>query len=245
MPGKFIWRVFGGFFCLFFFLGAVPLSATEAFSSQSLVFRVTWFGLPAGKVHLKVEKNSREIVITATARSSRLLSTFYPVRDLWQSILAGSPPYPVRSFIDQNEGKWSRKKEYLFDYRDGVVRVLKNGRLKKEVRLEFPAFDEISAFVYLRDLEFSAPGEIKYVPTFSGGRFYRVPVEFLGYEEIKVTGGWKKVLHLRPKVPFEGVFGRKGDIHVWLTADSRRLPVKVTGRLTIGHLTAWLVRPRP
>ncbi|WP_456433595.1 DUF3108 domain-containing protein [Thermosulfuriphilus sp.] len=234
-----------GLIVLLFFWPQASRSVDQIFFPSKLVYRVTWFGLPAGKVSILVERNTQGLKITATARSSRLLDTFYPVRDLWISELSGSPPYPVKTLIDQNEGRRSRKKEYLFDYRLGRARVFKNGRLKKEVPIEFPAYDEISAFVFLKDLKFQKPGEVKLVPAFSSGRFYLVPVEFVGYEEIKVTGGWKKVLHLRPRVPFEGVFGRRGDIHVWLTADDRRLPVKVTGKLTIGNLVAWLIEPRP
>jgi hypothetical protein len=42
----------------------------------------------------------------------------------------------------------------------------------------------------------------------------------------------------------EGIFYRKGEILIWLTDDSRHVPVKMQTKVAIGAITATLVQAK-
>jgi hypothetical protein len=39
----------------------------------------------------------------------------------------------------------------------------------------------------------------------------------------------------------EGIFSKKGEVHIWLTDDEKHIPVLVTLKVKIGQVTATLV----
>lgn len=42
-------------------------------------------------------------------------------------------------------------------------------------------------------------------------------------------------------MPFHGLFMNKGDIHVWVTNDERKIPVRMKAKVVLGAIVADLV----
>jgi len=62
-------------------------------------------------------------------------------------------------------------------------------------------------------------------------------------EKVKVPAGTFNTVCIKPKLKFEGLWRQKGDIHIWLTDDDRRLPVLVTSKVfLLGTVDIVLVK---
>ena len=46
---------------------------------------------------------------------------------------------------------------------------------------------------------------------------------------------------IKPLMKSEGIFNRKGDLHIWLTDDEKRIPVRMQTKVAVGSITATLV----
>jgi Protein of unknown function (DUF3108) len=68
-----------------------------------------------------------------------------------------------------------------------------------------------------------------------------VEVRVEGLETLE--GGWGRVETVRVRVimPFHGLFMNKGDIHVWVTNDERKTPVRMKAKVVLGAIVADLV----
>jgi len=62
----------------------------------------------------------------------------------------------------------------------------------------------------------------------------------LARERIKTPVGEFDTIKVKTYPKYEGVFMHKGEIFIWLTDDSRRVPVLMKSTITIGSIVATL-----
>lgn len=142
------------------------------------------------------------------------------------------------------QGKRVRASEAVFDTRAGQVtwterdpndptrppRVVTN-------QLGGAAYDIISAIYFLRTRPLS-PGQNFELSVSDSGETYRVPVKVVRRETLKTIVG--RVPALRVEVGLFGENGlvndRRGEMSLWITDDSRRLPVRARLSADVGTL---------
>ena len=106
--------------------------------------------------------------------------------------------------------------------------------------------DMLSSFFYLRTLDFEnmKNGQNTTVNIFSGSKKERLTITYLGKQKVKLNGTSLQTYHIN------FTFTRRGKqssdpIDGWITADSRRIPVKVEGQLPVGKVRALYTGPNP
>jgi hypothetical protein len=105
--------------------------------------------------------------------------------------------------------------------------------------------DVVSAVYFLRAAKVS-PGESFCLDVVGAGRLWRtVAVVAPGREKVETPAGRFETFRVdveatRADLP-PGAKGRIRKLHVWLTADARRLPVSMVGEVTAGPASATLV----
>ena len=108
--------------------------------------------------------------------------------------------------------------------------------------------DALSALYYLRAARLT-PGEKFCLDMVGAGRYWRVTAALApGHETVDTPAGRFETLRVdveavRADVP-PGGKGRTRQIHIWLTADARRLPVTMVGEIDVGPMSATLVSSR-
>jgi len=230
-------------FFLLILLLAVPPSWAEPKIPEKLIFSLSWTGIPVGVATQEIVDEGEVRKIFSTARSNDWLSTFFPVDDRIESILEKSGEFPGRSRNIKmlfKEGSRVRDREISFNPATKTAHYF--DRIKNEqknIRLETDTFDIYSSFYYVRHQRLE-PGKSVYINVLDSKKLHRIEVRVLRRERIKVPAGEFNTIVIEPLVKPVGVFEGKRGAYIWLSDDSRRIPVKAQTKVTVGSITAVL-----
>jgi hypothetical protein len=213
---------------------------------EVLNYDLTWTGIKAGEASLEIRENQDGVTITSTAKSAKWVSVFYTVNDRVESRLLkdegpGVLGPPLNYRLNIREGRHRKNKEVIFDHRKAkaiYIDYLDNER--KEFEIPPEVLDPISSFYYLRTLNLEV-GKSVYVTIFDSKKVWNVEVQVLRKEKVEVPAGEFSAIVVKPLMKSEGIFYRKGEIHIWLTDDEKRIPVMLKTKVKIGSVNASLV----
>ena len=235
-------------FACMFLLGAsilLPRAGLAQTVPEKLVYELSWTGIKVGIATQEITEVGGDRRIVSTARSNDWLSVFFPVDDRIESTLAqAGGPFPglTRHYrMRINEGGRRRDREIVFDQEKGVA--IYHDRLsgeRKEVPVTPPLFDVYGSFYYARHMPLQV-GKSYVVTVLDGKKVEQVEVRALRKERVKTVMGELDTIVIRPMVKSEGVFEGKGAVHIWLTDDNRRIPVRAQTKVTVGSVTANLI----
>ena len=239
------------FFVLLFFQLSALFSPAHSFSiPEKLHYDLTWEGIKTGEAELEVRQTGDEIQLISKANSSALASLFYRVEDLVISTVKKGEnkgyyegfigvPHNYRIII--REGRQQRDKEFIMDHTSKKVTYINYlAKEKKEFGINESTLDPLSSFYYARTLPLEV-GKSVFIDVFDSKKLYKAEIQVLKREVIETSAGTFKTLLIKPIVRSEGIFFRKGDILIWLTDDSRKIPVMLKTNVGIGTVKAILV----
>jgi hypothetical protein len=229
---------------LFVSVFALPASALSI--PERLVYDVSWTGIKAGTAVQEVTSHGGEIHIVSTVHSAGWITPIFPVEDRTESVLARSDgPAALgmpKSYSEKiNEGKTHTLKEALFD--QARLKVETKDLLKKTEKsdaISARTFDSLSCVYFVRSSELVV-GKSLFIDIYDCKRLWNTEVQVVRREEIRTPLGRFKTIVVKPLLKAEGFFARTGDVTVWLTDDSLRIPVKMTTKVKLGKITAMLV----
>jgi hypothetical protein len=233
--------------CMVAFLIVPNLIRADCFLiPEKLVYNLTWMGLTAGTASLEIMNEENTTKIISQAHSAKFISLFYKVEDRVESTLTQGSTLspigqPIRYRVKIREGKHRRDKEVIFDHGKGKVLYFdyRNDE-EEEFKVPSPVFDPVSGFYYFRTLDLVV-GEPVYITVFDNKKIWDVEVLVLRKETVTLPAGTFDTIVVKPLLKSEGIFSKKGEIHIWLTDDEKHIPVLVTLKVKIGHVTATLV----
>ncbi|HET6516330.1 MAG TPA: DUF3108 domain-containing protein [Thermodesulfovibrionales bacterium] len=207
---------------------------------EKLNYDLYWLGIYVGKAALETTVQNSSVTITSQAHSAKFLSNFYKVEDYSESRIEDGMPLSFR--IRQHEGKYRSNKETRFDLKNRKVTYfdhLKDIMNEHDVTLPL-LWDVVSGFFYLR-IQPLEIGKKIYVHIFDSDKILSVQVDVLRKEKIDVAGrGETDTIIVKPILMSEGLFQKKGDVLIWLTDDTSRIPVRVETEVPIGKVVAQL-----
>ncbi len=222
---------------------------------EKLTFRLRYGFITAGKavmgVHKTVIRDSVPVYrFKTSARSASGFDWIYKVRDEVNSYVIPGKFYPVRFEKKLREGNY--KADLFTDYFPGdslarveEIRYHNNMRVRsrKVYDVKVPPFaqDVLSSVYYLRLLPLE-PGKPQYLINHEKKKVYDLKVEIYRRETIEVEAGTFRCVVIEPKIKGEGLFQKKGNLKIWLTDDSLRIPVQMTSEILVGHITAELIK---
>lgn len=214
---------------------------------EKLVYDLTWTGIKAGTASLELINDANTFKIVSTARSADWISVFYTVEDRAESVLSKNSSLsdigqPIKYRLRIREGSHRKDKEVTFDRNNNkakYVDYLKNE--KKEFDVPVSTLDPISSFYYLRLMKLVV-GESVYVTIFDSQKVWDVEVQVLRKEKVVLPMGTFDTVVVKPLMKSEGIFNRKGEIFIWLTDDTKHIPVKMLTKVAVGSVTATLVQ---
>ncbi len=233
-------------------LFAFPLDIPEALSfsvPEKLHYDLTWAGIKTGEAVLEAKKNGASIQFISKANSTKLVSVFHRVEDIVVSTLKKENPgglydnfvgVPYHYKIRLREGRYRRDKEVMLDHTAKKATYINHlNREKMNFDINESAMDPLSSFYYVRTLPLEV-GKSVYVDVFDNKKLYKAEVQVLKREVVETPAGTFNTILIKPIIKSEGIFHKKGDLYIWLTDDSKRIPVLLKTKVSIGSVKATL-----
>ena len=212
---------------------------------EKLTYTISWSNVfSAGTAVMEVKKEKAEdgkdvLHFISTARTIGMVDKAYTVRDTVNSIVDYRTLESISYDLSSVHGKKKKQRKSIFDHDEGTVTNSGDGG---GVTLDIPenTQDALSSLYYLRTKQEFVEGKTISVNIHDSGKNWSVDLYVLGRERIKTPVGEFKTVKVKTYPKYEGVFMHKGEIFMWLTDDSRRIPVLMKSTITIGSIVSTL-----
>lgn len=216
----------------------------EAFGfGEKLDYEVGYKFITAGTGSFYIKKeplivNGRKAYdINFYVKSLESLRWIYEVKDWYKTALDVGGMFPWRFEQHIREGKYKRDFKAEFDQKKNIAKTTEG-----EYKIPEYVNDIVSALYYVRtwDLKNMKKDSIAFLNNFYKDSTFSLGIKMLGTQTIEVEAGKFRCHVIEPLVQEGGLFKSDGNIVVWLTADDRKIPVKVATKILIGYVGAEL-----
>jgi hypothetical protein len=210
---------------------------------EDLKFDIAWKFIVVGHATMAVESmqdvGGRQAYHIATAaKSSSFFDNFYRVRDTNESWIDSESLCTLKYASVNDENNRRKLETILFDQVDHKFTILESSKTGT-----IPAFvqDVLSSLFYLRTKELTVGKDI-ILDAHSGDLSWPLRVKVHRKETINVPAGRFECFVVEPGLREDaGIFQAKGKLLVWLTADSKKVPVLLRSQIVVGSVEAKLV----
>ncbi|MHB8844616.1 MAG: DUF3108 domain-containing protein [Nitrospirota bacterium] len=212
---------------------------------EKLVYTVSWskvFSAGTAVMEVKQEQieNGREAYrFISTARTTGMVKKVYSVHDVVQSLVDRRTFQSISYDLNSKHGSKRKERKIIFNHEAGTALYFSGGD-EHVVEIAENAQDALSSLYYVRCQPELIVGKSFVVDILDSGKNWAVEVHVMARERIKTPVGEFDTIKVRTYPKFEGVFMNKGEIFIWLTDDSRRVPVLMKSMITIGSIVATL-----
>jgi len=173
---------------------------------------------------------------------------FYKVRDRFESIASKDSLKPFWFLRNTYEGNYIAYNEYNFDYNGSNLNIYSytsDRAAKKEILSLKPlTFDVLTAIYYCRNLNFDQLTVSQKVPLRMtiDNEVFDLYVRYMGKEDVTLHDGRIFKTHKFSVMLVKGSIFKGGeDLFVWVTDDSKHIPVLVEAKILVGSVKAVLV----
>ncbi len=215
---------------------------------EKLHFELKWSFIPIGEAILEVKspKNINGVQayhFSMTAKTNAFADTFYKVRDRVDSYTDKAMTHSLLYKKQQHEGSTHRDVAVNFDWKKRQVQYTTAKKNKTILSVLPGTFDPLSAFYYARLFN---PEKHKLIerPITDGKKCVIGRVTVVKREKIKVGKKVYDTYLIMPELKHVGgVFkkSKNAKIKLWITADTKRLLVKIKSKVIVGSFTGELV----
>jgi hypothetical protein len=176
--------------------------------------------------------------LTAVGKTSKAFSIFYNIRDQYDSYIDQKTYLPYFFSEDIKEGKYRRNDKIRFYQDKKKIEATRGNFTAKESQ----TFDLLSAYYFSRTLDLSniKEGESFKLSYFLKDSLAYLYITYLGKENIKTPLGTFRCLRFSPSLEPGRVFKKDSKLHLWVTDDDNRIPVKAQVDILIGAVTLEL-----
>jgi hypothetical protein len=215
---------------------------------ERLVFELRWAVVPAGKAVLQVMPmktidGTKAYHFRMTAESNAFVDMFYKVRDRFDSYVAADMSHTIHYHQKQHEGGSKRNIKVQFDWENSTAQYSDGRKMRNAIEIVPGTFDPLSVFYYSRLAKFEPNGTIE-CPISDGKKLVSGVAKIVRKETVEVPGGTFETYLIEPELKdIGGVFKKSKDakIQLWVTADERRLPVKIASKVSVGRFVGELI----
>jgi hypothetical protein len=216
-------------------------------SSETLSYSIEWRLIYAGSAHISLSpQQPHQSESKLHLESSGLVSKLYKIEDNYR-VQMHDQFCASSSVFDAVEGKRHRETVVTFDRNAHKATYLERDVVKNTVvqraETDIPpcVSDIVGGLFKLRTIHLE-PGQTAQLAVSDGKKSVSAKVEAQDREQVQTKAGTFKTVRYEVYV-FNGVlFKKTGRLQLWLTDDSRRMPVQFRARMAfpIGSITFQL-----
>jgi hypothetical protein len=218
-------------------------------TGEQLVYQGSWIGIPAagGKVVLH-DGNGDPALLSAEIwiSTNRLTDKFYKMRDYLREDFTAASLKPTEMNIRQNEGRRHDTFNVTFDHRDHVVTLVKHGPRGQQTRkfLSYNPSGPVSGAMMALSQPLEAGDSLSF-DAFSGTTRYVFELKVIRRERIGTPLGEFDAFRIVPSITYLSDGKINDEVHdttLWVSADARRLPLRIESAVFIGSVRIDLVK---
>ena len=208
-----------------------------------------WGKIPAGEATLEVRplntvNGELAYHFVMTAKTNSFVDVFFKVRDKIEGFTDLTMSRSLLYKKKQQEGGYKRDVLVEFDWNAQQAQYTRVDKNREEPPIEIPfgTFDPLSALYFTRFVDFQEGSTIER-PVTDGSNTVVGVVKVIKKETLKIDGKPYETYKLQPSTEgIGGVFKESKDakLFVWVTADERRIPVKVKSKVAVGSFVGEL-----
>jgi len=218
------------------------------YPGEKLIFQLKWAIIPAGEAILEVLpietiNGAKAYHFVMTARSNSFIDHFYKVRDRIDAYANIDMTHSILYKKKQHEGKNKKDVVVNFNWEQNKAQYSNFNNKRPPIDILSGSFDPLSAFYYTRLVEFKKNSIIER-PVTDGKKCIIGKVFVIKKETIKLASGTYDTYLIEPELKHVGgVFkkSKNAKIQLWVTADKRRIPVKIKSKVVVGSFVGELV----
>jgi hypothetical protein len=218
---------------------------------ESLAYDVSWSNvITAGTATMEVTEerlpDGRAVLaFVMTGRTLGLVDSVYPVHDTVRSVFDPRRMESLSLSLKESYGGKKRRRELVFDHARNTVVSTLNDDPPETLSVPDRVQDALSALYVLRTREELTTGKVINVDIHESGKNWSVEVQTLGRERVNTPDGEFSTIKVKTYPTYQGVFMNKGVVFLWLTDDSRKIPVLMKSTLAVGSFVFTLRSLKP
>lgn len=214
-----------------------------AFSpGEELTYQVAYGVVPAGSWWLRVEELGEfegrpAYHFVSKVETNESVSVIYELNSAEEAWFDATELYSLKYTRRSIENNKPRDRDYRFDHEQNL-RITANGDTKPASPR---AVDQLSIMYFIRLLPFE-PGAKFTLRNLADPEDNPLGIQVLKKERVKVPAGTFETYLL--KLDFKtnhGMFKKGGENLIWVTADDRHIPIKLSSKIGLGKFRAELV----
>jgi len=206
---------------------------------ETLTYDVSWSSfVTAGTATMSIREKkpsfgSDVYYIVAEGRPTGLVSRLYNLYYKVDTLLDIYTLLPQRASVFSQEGKRQRIKTTIFNHRarKAQYEIQTTTLVKKELAIAPQTQDALAALYVVRAIPFKAGGKFS-IPICDAGETYTAQIQAGTVETIATGIGPVRALRMTPTFPANGPAAR--GLTLWLSDDSRKLPVRMQVQVAVG-----------
>jgi len=218
------------------------------YPGEKLTFQLKWTFIPAGEAVLEVLPIDTLSGVKAyhfllTAKSNSFIDNFYKVRDKIDAYTDIEMTHSILYKKKQQEGKTHRDIAVNFHWKNNKAVYSTLKETYPPIDILPGSFDPLSAFYFVRLFDLEKKSSIER-PVTDGKKCIIGKAAVVKRETLKLASGTYDTYLIEPEIEHVGgVFEKSKDakIQVWVTADHRRIPVKLKSKVVVGSFVGELV----
>jgi hypothetical protein len=177
--------------------------------------------------------------VVARGETVGMADALFRIRDRYESYISPETNLPVKSVRSIREGRYKYYDEVTYNHDSLYVISQRKGMQPVPSRIQ----DILSAFYYARNHKFNdrlKQGEVIEIMTYFSNELFPLRIRYLGIETIKTGFGQVECYKFAPVTEVGRAFKTEDDMHVWISRDNNRVPVRIRFNLTVGSFTCNL-----
>lgn len=216
-------------------------------TGEKLKFQVRWALIPAGEFVLEVlpiesVNGIRSYHFALTARTYPFIDLFYKVRDRVDAYTDAEMTHSI--LYKKKQGGTSKRDVVVnFNWEKQEAQYSDFGDKRRPISIKPGSFDPLSIFYAFRVHDLREKMEIE-KPVTDGKKCVVGRARVVKRENINVVSGWYDTYLVEPDLKhIGGVFKKSKDakLQIWITADRRRIPVKIKSKVVVGSFVGELI----
>ncbi|HXW84105.1 MAG TPA: DUF3108 domain-containing protein [Candidatus Binataceae bacterium] len=224
--------------------GSMPLK-----DGERLTFQASWLGIPAASARFELHRDPKSAALwdeEIWLETNPAVDLLYRMRDYLREHVEATSLQPQDMFIRQQENKRHNEFKVVFDRGAGLVRMERRnsrGAISHKEFISANPFGPLSGAVMALSQKLE-PGDELVFDVFTGTSRYVFGFHVDGREKLTVPAGTFEALKITPGVKYLSAGEMRNDAQdtqVWVSDDSRHLPLRIQAQAFIGWVRADLV----